>query len=76
MRKLLQTCFAAAALVLAAGGAHAQSFCNTTPTSIPNSGNANPYPSALNVSGLAGSTNTFLQPMPGRTLLAQVDYQF
>ncbi|MDH0650063.1 TonB-dependent receptor plug domain-containing protein [Pseudomonas sp. GD03858] len=28
------------------------------------------------VSGLAGSTNTFLQPMPGRTLLAQVDYQF
>ena len=56
MRKLLQTCFAAAALVLAAGGAHAQSFCNTTPTSIPNSGNANPYPSALNVSGLAGST--------------------
>ncbi|MFV3314638.1 TonB-dependent receptor plug domain-containing protein [Pseudomonas sp. NY15374] len=28
------------------------------------------------VSGLAGSINTFLQPMPGRTLLAQVDYQF
>ncbi|MDF0732711.1 TonB-dependent receptor plug domain-containing protein [Pseudomonas entomophila] len=28
------------------------------------------------VSGLAGSTNTFLQPMPGRTVLAQVDYQF
>ncbi|WP_419736005.1 TonB-dependent receptor plug domain-containing protein [Pseudomonas sp. COR18] len=28
------------------------------------------------VSGLAGSTNTFLQPMPGRTVLAQFDYQF
>lgn len=28
------------------------------------------------VSGLAGSTNTFLQPMPGRTVLAQVDYRF
>lgn len=28
------------------------------------------------VSGLAGSTNTFLQPMPGRSLMAQVDYQF
>lgn len=28
------------------------------------------------VSGLAGSTNTFLQPMQGRTVLAQLDYQF
>ncbi|NBF11660.1 TonB-dependent receptor plug domain-containing protein [Pseudomonas sp. Fl4BN1] len=28
------------------------------------------------VSGLAASTNTFLQPMPGRTVLAQVDYRF
>ncbi len=28
------------------------------------------------VSGLVGSTNTFLQPMQGRTVLAQVDYQF
>lgn len=28
------------------------------------------------VSGLAGSTNTFLPPMPGRTVLAQVDYRF
>ena len=27
------------------------------------------------VSGMAGPTNTFLQPMPGRTLVAQVDYQ-
>jgi subtilisin-like proprotein convertase family protein len=55
----LVTAFGASAAVLAAFAAPADAatttFTREVPTAIPTSGNANPYPSSISVSGLTGS---------------------
>ena len=48
----------AGAAVLAAGAAHAQTFCSSTPIAINDVAPASPYPSVINVSGVAGTVAT------------------
>ena len=46
--------FLLASLAVAASASAATSFTNTSPITIPNPGNASPYPSEINVRGLTG----------------------
>lgn len=52
---------AAALLAACAGSASAQQFSNVAPITIPSSGAASPYPSAIVVSGLSGATIRSMQ---------------
>ncbi|HEX5850537.1 MAG TPA: Ig-like domain-containing protein [Rubrobacter sp.] len=50
---MVLVCFLAS-LAVAASASAATSFTNTSPITIPSSGNASPYPSEINVGGLTG----------------------
>lgn len=68
MRRLLYK-FSLCAL-LAGGGAHAQTFCNSIPIQIPATGtigNASSYPSVISVTGVVGTIGTMSLDVHGLT---------
>ncbi|CAN5822503.1 hypothetical protein BH11PLA1_BH11PLA1_00380 [soil metagenome] len=61
------------AVGMAAPAARAQTFVNTTPIAIPDSGSAAPYPSVISIAGVAGPIQTIRVRLSGLSHTFQAD---